>query len=204
LFGVPQPEKWHPEIDTGVHVLLALEMAAKLGPSAAMRFAVLAHDFGKAATPAEILPSHHGHEERSVEILERFCARLPVPNRFRELAIHVARQHTVVHRAAELRPQSAFKLLEAVDALRQPERFEEFLTACEADARGRTGLEDRPYPQAARLRGALAAARAVDVRRLQAETALEGPRFGEALRIARLEAVKAVWREDRGVVDDTA
>src|SRR5690606_13769497 len=82
LFGVPQPEKWHPEIDTGVHVLLALEMAAKLGSSAAMRFAVLAHDFGKAATPAEILPSHHGHEERSVEILERFCARLPVPNRF--------------------------------------------------------------------------------------------------------------------------
>lgn len=194
LFGVPQPEQWHPEIDTGVHTLLALEVAARLGPSPAMRFAVLAHDFGKAATPAELLPKHHGHEERSVEILEGFCERLPVPNRFRELAIHVARQHGVVHRAAELKPQTAFKLLEAVDALRQPERFEEFLTACEADARGRTGLEDRPYPQAERFREALAAARAVDVRQLQAGTGLEGARFGEALRAARLEAVKAVWR----------
>jgi tRNA nucleotidyltransferase (CCA-adding enzyme) len=193
LFGVPQPERWHPEIDTGLHTLLALEMAAKLGPSAAMRFAVLAHDFGKATTPAGLLPRHYGHEERSVLILERFCERLPVPNRFRELAVHVARHHGTVHRAAELRAQTAFKLIEAVDALRQPERFEEFLTACEADARGRTGLTERPYPQAARLRAALAAARAVDVRRLQAETGLEGPRFGEALRTARVEAVKAVW-----------
>jgi tRNA nucleotidyltransferase (CCA-adding enzyme) len=193
LFGVPQPERWHPEIDTGLHTLLALEMAAKLGPSAAMRFAVLAHDFGKATTPAGLLPRHYGHEERSVLILERFCERLPVPNRFRELAVHVARHHGTVHRAAELRAQTAFKLIEAVDALRQPERFEEFLTACEADARGRTGLTERPYPQAARLRAALAAARAVDVRRLQAETGLEGPRFGEALRAARVEAVKAVW-----------
>jgi tRNA nucleotidyltransferase (CCA-adding enzyme) len=195
LFGVPQPERWHPEIDTGVHVLMALNLAARLSQSDAVRFAVLTHDLGKAATPRLLLPGHHGHEERSVEILGEFCARFPVPNRFRELAVHVARHHGTVHRAAELKPQTVLKLLTEVDALRQPERFEEFLLACEADARGRKGLEDRAYPQAELLRKALRAARAVDAGRLRTERNLEGAALGDALRVERLAAVKTALRE---------
>ncbi len=191
LFGVPQPARWHPEIDTGVHTLQALRIAARLTPTPAVRFAVLVHDLGKAATPAALLPSHHGHEARSVEILDALCARLPVPNRFRMLAEHVARQHGKVHRAAALRARTVLGLLTEIDAFRQPERFEEFLLACEADARGRGSLEQQPYPQAARLRTALAAAKSVDVAQLRAAQGLEGASLGEALREARLHAVKA-------------
>ena len=194
LFGVPQPPRWHPEIDTGVHTLLALKIAAELSASDAVRFAVLTHDLGKAATPKNLLPKHHGHEQRTLPILEALCERLPVPNRLRDLSAHVARYHGVVHRAAELKPSTALKLIVAVDGFRQPQRFEEFLLACEADARGRTGLETQAYPQADRLRLALAAARGVDARRLQAERKLEGPALGKALHAERLKAVQAVWR----------
>jgi tRNA nucleotidyltransferase (CCA-adding enzyme) len=190
LFGIPQPERWHPEIDTGVHTLMALRLAAEISASSAVRFAVLTHDFGKAATPKALLPRHHGHELRSVKILEAFCERLPVPNRFRDLAMHVARQHGVVHRAAELKPATVVKLIGEVDGFRQPDRFEEFLLACEADARGRKGLKDLPYTQADRLRKALRAARAVDAGRLQAERKLEGAMLGKALHAERIEAVK--------------
>lgn len=193
LFGVPQPERWHPEVDTGVHTLLALKLAAKLSPSEAVRFAVLTHDLGKATTPAHILPSHRGHEERTVPILEALCARLPVPNRYRELALDVAREHTHVHRAAELRASTAVRLITTVRGLKQPDRFDDFLLACEADARGRKGLEDRPYPQADRLRAALRAARAVDARALQAERGLEGAALGAALHEARVRAVAEAW-----------
>jgi tRNA nucleotidyltransferase (CCA-adding enzyme) len=192
LFGVPQPERWHPEVDTGVHTLLALQMAARLSHSETVRFAVLTHDLGKAATPAAALPRHHGHEQRSEELLEQLCARLPVPNRLRDLARHVARHHGTVHRAAELKPQTVLRVITDVDGLRQPDRFEDFLLACEADARGRKGREDDAYPQADRLRRALRAARGIDAGKVRAERQLEGEALGKALHDERLEAVKAV------------
>jgi tRNA nucleotidyltransferase (CCA-adding enzyme) len=191
LFGIPQPERWHPEVDSGVHTLLALRVAARLSSAEAVRFAVLTHDLGKATTPASLLPRHYGHERRSEQLLEELCGRLPVPNRFRELALHVARHHGIVHRADELKPRTVLQLIEESDALRQPERFEDLLLACEADMRGRTGFEDRPYPQAERLRIALRAARGVDARRVQTERGVQGEALGRALREERLAAIKA-------------
>jgi tRNA nucleotidyltransferase (CCA-adding enzyme) len=193
LFGVPQPERWHPEIDTGVHTLLSLRAAARLSPAETVRFAVLTHDLGKARTPASLLPRHYGHERRSEQLLLDLCHRLPVPNRFRDLAVHVAKLHGIVHRAQELKARTLLQLLVDTDALRQPERFEEFLLACEADMRGRAGFEDRPYPQAARLRDALRAARSVDARTIQAERGVHGEALGQALRAARLAAIKAAF-----------
>ena len=194
LFGVPQPERWHPEIDTGVHILLALKVAARLTSAPTVRFAVLTHDLGKGTTPQAALPAHHGHERRSEELLAALCERLRVPNRFRDLALHVARQHGTVHRAAELKPRTVLEVLTAVDALRQPERFEEFLLACEADMRGRKGLEERPYVQGEIFRTALRAARSVDAARVRAERNVEGEALGKALHEARLDAVKAALR----------
>ncbi len=193
LFGVPQPAKWHPEIDTGVHTLMALQIAARLTESVAVRFAVLTHDLGKAETPKEILPKHRGHEERSVKILASFCSRLPVPRRYRELAVSVARHHGSVHRTHELRPSTVGRLIEAVDAVRRPERFEEFLLACEADARGRAGLENQPYPQANSLRAALNAARNVQIEDLQGTA--KGAELGEQLRERRIQAIREVLLE---------
>ncbi len=190
LFGVPQPPQWHPEIDTGVHTLMALRMAAQLSRSETVRFAVLVHDLGKATTPKELLPRHHGHEQRSEELLEGLCARLPVPNRVRDLALLVARHHGTVHKAAELKPQTILRTIAAADGLRQPERFDEMLLACEADARGRKGLEDRGYPQADRLRLALRAAKSVDASRVKAERGLDGEALGLALHDERLTAIK--------------
>ena len=190
LFGVPQPARWHPEIDTGRHMLLCLRAAARLGLDVESRFAVLMHDLGKGTTPRELWPAHHGHEERSVTLARRLCERLRVPNSYRELAEIVARYHGLCHRAAELKPATLLKLLENTDALRRPERFEQFLAACEADRRGRDGLEDAPYPQAERLRRALAAAAAVEPAALVAE-GLSGERLGERLRELRIEAIAA-------------
>jgi tRNA nucleotidyltransferase (CCA-adding enzyme) len=192
LFGVPQPERWHPEVDTGVHVLMALKMAARLSPSETVRFAVLTHDLGKGTTPQDLLPRHHGHEQRSVQLLEQLCARLPVPNRFRDLARIVARNHGIVHQAAELKPQTVLRLIVEADGLRQPERFEEMLLACEADARGRKGLEDRAYPQADRLRSALRAAKSVNAAQVKADRGLDGEALGKALHDERLLAIKQV------------
>jgi tRNA nucleotidyltransferase (CCA-adding enzyme) len=188
LFGVPQPARWHPEIDTGRHMLLCLRAAARLGLDAEARFAVLMHDLGKGTTPREFWPAHHGHEERSVTLARRLCERLRVPNSFRELAEITARYHGLCHRAAELKPATLLKLLEGTDALRRPERFEQFLAACEADLKGRDGLENAPYPQAERLRKALAAAAAVDPAALVA-AGLSGERLGERLRELRIEAI---------------
>jgi tRNA nucleotidyltransferase (CCA-adding enzyme) len=188
LFGVPQPAKWHPEIDTGVHVLLVLRMTAQLSQSLAVRFAAMVHDLGKGTTDPQYWPSHHEHEKRGLGLIDALCDRLAVPNDCRELALHVCHFHTLCHRAAELRPDTILKLFESTDAFRRPERFEEFLLACEADARGRTGLEDRAYPQADILRTTFTAAAGVDNAAIQA-LGLRGPEFGAELRRWRERAV---------------
>jgi tRNA nucleotidyltransferase (CCA-adding enzyme) len=190
LYGVPQPPKWHPEIDTGVHVMLALAWAARSATSTAVRFAVLVHDLGKARTPRELWPAHHGHEEAGVAPIEALCERLKVPGTHRELGLLAARQHTHVHRALELRPETVLKVLQECDAFRRPERFAELLEACEADARGRAGLEGSPYPQAAYLRAALAAAANVALSE-EERRGLKGPAIGEELKRRRLAAVSA-------------
>jgi tRNA nucleotidyltransferase (CCA-adding enzyme) len=187
LFGVPQPPRWHPEIDTGIHTLMALRIACALTPDADVRFAVLTHDLGKGSTPRESLPRHLGHEERSVTAIKALAARLPVPRRYRELGELVARYHGLAHRARELKPETIYKLIEAADALRRPERFEQFLVACEADARGRLGLEEQPYTQGEYLRHALEVVREA---RLGSEDAgLEGAALGEVLRRRRVSAI---------------
>jgi len=190
LFGVPQPPRWHPEIDTGVHVMLALQYAAGNGASGMVRFAVLTHDLGKAQTPKSAWPSHHGHEEFGVPLIEDLCDRLKVPNTHRELAILTARYHTLVHRALELRPETVLTLLENCDALRRPERFAELLLACEADARGRTGREDAPYPQVGYLRRMLTAAAGVTLTESERGD-LEGVEIGAEIRRRRLAAMAA-------------
>jgi len=162
LFGVPQRADYHPEVDTGVHVMMVVDHAAAQGYALTVRFAALTHDLGKATTPEDILPRHIGHEGRSVDLLKPFCERLRVPNECRDLAMLVAREHGNIHRVMEMGAAALVRLFERSDALRKPARFAEALQACEADARGRLGFEARAYPQAERLRVALVAARAVD------------------------------------------
>jgi tRNA nucleotidyltransferase (CCA-adding enzyme) len=147
LFGVPQPAQWHPEIDSGIHTLMVLDQAVALTEDPRVRFAALVHDLGKAQTPPAEWPSHRGHEERSVALIEELTARLRVPSDYRELALIVARYHGMVHRAFELRPKTLLEFMERADAFRRSERFSQVLLACEADSRGRTGLEAKPYPQ---------------------------------------------------------
>jgi tRNA nucleotidyltransferase (CCA-adding enzyme) len=195
LFGVPQPAQWHPEIDTGVHILLALHEAARLSFSTEVRFAVLTHDLGKGTTPKAELPRHAGHEQRSVALVLDFCQRLAVPNRFRDLAVAVARNHGLCHRALELRPATLLKLLESLDAFRRGHRVVEFLDACEADARGRTGLEEQAYPQRDLVLAAWQAALAVDTGAITgpggSADGLRGEAVGQAIRRARLAAISA-------------
>ena len=162
LFGVPQPEQWHPEIDTGLHVMMVLDQAESLSDDLEVRFAALTHDLGKGDTPKNELPSHRGHEIRGCKLIRAMAERLPVPRACRDLGLLVAEFHTHVHRALELRPKTVLKVLEKTDAFRRPDRFEQFLLACEADARGRAGLENRRYEQAGLFRGAFAAASAID------------------------------------------
>ena len=188
LFGVPQPEKWHPEIDTGVHTLMALRLAAAAGASSLVRFATLLHDLGKALTPRERWPSHPGHENAGLVPIEALCNRLRVPNEYRELALLAARFHTHVHRAAELRPGTVLELLEHCDAMRRAARFELLLQSCEFDARGRTGFEDRAYPQADCIRRARDAAAAV-VLAPEEMAGLAGPQIAERIRTRRLQAI---------------
>ena len=196
LFGVPQPEKWHPEIDCGVHTLLVLEQAALLSPAVDVRFAALVHDLGKGTTAKDKLPSHPGHERRSVRLIKKMDDRLPLPAACRELALAVAEFHGQAHRAFELRPSTVLKLIERTDALRRPERFAKFLLACEADSRGRTGLEERPYPQAAYLRGALDVVAAVSPREFVMQ-GMDGAQIGDALRRKRLQALGAYKAQAR-------
>ena len=194
LFGVPQPPRWHPEIDCGLHALMVLEQSANLSDDIAVRFAALVHDLGKATTAKENLPSHPGHERRSVTLVNKMSKRLPVPRACRELGVLVAEYHAHCHRAFELRPQTILKLLKEIDAFRRPERFRKFLLACEADARGRTGFEDKPYPQAAYLERAGKEAGRVKADQA-ADTATNGAAIGADIDKKRLEAIKKVKAE---------
>jgi tRNA nucleotidyltransferase (CCA-adding enzyme) len=191
LSGVPQPEKWHPEVDTFVHIMLALAIAAERQASLAVRYAVLMHDLGKALTPKEHWPSHHRHEELGVAPIEQLSYRLRAPNECRELAVLTSLQHTLVHRALQLRAETLMKLLTDTDAFRRPERFGELLLACECDARGREGLAARPYPQADYLREARAAAAAATLDPA-ARQGLTGLQVGAALQQRRLAAVTQI------------
>ncbi|WP_295389020.1 multifunctional CCA addition/repair protein [uncultured Thiodictyon sp.] len=189
LWGVPQTEKWHPEIDTGIHAMMVVDMAARLSPDLTVRFAALCHDLGKGTTPGSVLPRHHGHEERSVELLEGICDRFRVPNRHRELARITARDHGLVHTVDQLRHATILDLLERTDAFRRPARFAQMLLACEADYRGRGGCAERHYPQAATLRRLRDAAAAVEVQAIATATA-DPQRIPLQIRRARIAAIR--------------
>jgi tRNA nucleotidyltransferase (CCA-adding enzyme) len=194
LWGVPQPPVHHPEVDTGVHLMLVLDTCARLAAPLAVRFACLCHDLGKGTTPPEQWPRHPAHEARSVALLHDVAERLRVPADCRALAEAVAREHGNVHRSAELGATALVRLLDRCDAWRRPDRFADLLFACECDARGRAGLEDRPYPQRQRLLRVLECARGVDtaaVAAAAAERGQSGPAIGEAIRRARIDAVQA-------------
>jgi tRNA nucleotidyltransferase (CCA-adding enzyme) len=188
LFGVPQPAQWHPEIDTGLHTLMVLDQAALLSADTRVRFAALVHDLGKGSTPRAEWPGHRGHEERSVALIEALAHRLRIPNEYRELAQIVARYHGVVHRAFELRPNTILEFMERADAFRRPERFAQALLACEADSRGRTGLETRPYPQRDYLHAARDAAAAIKPSAEDLATH-SGTKIAEQLRQRRTRAI---------------
>ncbi|RJS91264.1 multifunctional CCA addition/repair protein [Salinisphaera sp. Q1T1-3] len=189
LFGVPQPTHYHPEVDCGVHTLLVLDRAAAAGAGLPARYGALCHDYGKALTPARILPGHHGHEERGVAPAEAASQRLGVPKKLRDSAPLIARWHTHVHRIAELRPATVLSLLEGIDALRRPERLDDLVAVCAADVRGRLGYEGRTYPQAEQVRRAHAAALSISGRDIARDRALSGPEIGKALRQARIRAI---------------
>ena len=192
LSGVPQPEAHHPEIDTGLHLMMVIDMAARLEAGLAVRFACLCHDLGKGTTPADALPRHLGHEGRSVQLLREVCTRLRVPVECRELAEIVAREHGNVHRSGELNAAAVVRLFERCDALRRPDRFREALLACECDARGRLGLSESAYPQRVRLDAALARAMAIDAAGVVATAqarGVSGPGLADAVRAARVQAV---------------
>ena len=189
LFGVPQPEKYHPEIDSGIHTLMVLEQAKKLTANTEVLFAALVHDLGKATTPAEKWPSHHGHEQRSVGLALALCKRLRIPNKYKELAVIVARFHLDCHRVGEMKPATILNKLEALDAFRRPDRFTQFLIACEADARGRKGLEERDYPQATLFTRYYEACLTVDTKSLDMEN-LTGTQIAKQIRKQRTEAIR--------------
>lgn len=196
LWGVPQRADYHPEVDTGVHVMMVIDMAARLGAELPARFAALTHDLGKGKTPADILPRHHGHEAKSVTLVEAICERLRVPVECRDVARLAARYHGDMHRVSELRPETRLTVLERCDALRRPERFEQVLLACEADYRGRLGWEERDYAATAQWRTTLAAVRAVDAGAIARELAEQGTagaqRIAQAVARARVEAIRAL------------
>jgi len=188
LFGVPQPAEHHPEIDTGIHTLMVLQQASLLTKEPATRFAALCHDLGKALTPKENWPSHHGHEVLGVKPVKQLCNRLRIPNNFKELACITAEFHLHVHRAFEIKKSTLLKTIEKVDGLRKPERYEQFLIACTADLRGRPGYEEHPYPQANYYRDALQIIKSVDIKVLK-EAGLQGNEMAKAIHTARQSAL---------------
>ncbi|TFZ07266.1 multifunctional CCA addition/repair protein [Ramlibacter henchirensis] len=192
LWGVPQRVEYHPEVDTGVHLMMVLDMSARLQAGLPVRFACLTHDLGKGTTPESVLPKHIGHEERSARLLKKVSQRLRVPVECNELADVVAREHGNIHRSSEFGAAAVVRLLERCDAFRKPQRFADVLLACECDARGRLGLEEREYAQKARLLGALRAAQQVSTSDIAAAAhaqGVAGPRVGELIHQARVEAV---------------
>ena len=184
LFGVPQPPKHHPEIDTGIHVMMCVEQATKLSDDPVVRFATLMHDLGKAVTPKDNWPHHHGHELLGVALIDAVCARLRVPKKYQQVARLVSQYHTHCHRAMELRADTMLRLFESLDAFRRPAQVAQFLLACEADSRGRTGFEDREYPQADLLRSALVAAQAVNITEVLKGLTPDGEKAHEAIKTA--------------------
>jgi tRNA nucleotidyltransferase (CCA-adding enzyme) len=194
LYGVPQTAAHHPEVDTGVHVMMVIDYAASQQYTLDVRFAALTHDLGKGTTPPDEWPRHIEHEERSVDLVAALCERLRVPTECRDLALVMARQHGNIHRAAELRPATIVRLLQSADAFRKPQRFAHLLQACESDARGRLGLQERPYPQAARMAAAFKAAAAVDAGAI-AQQYEDPTRIKDAIHQARVAAVRTVLNE---------
>ena len=194
LFGVPQPEKYHPEIDCGLHTMLVVDDAALHDYPLEVRFAALTHDLGKATTPKDILPRHIGHELRSVDLLQALCERLRVPRECRDLGLLSARYHGVIHRAKELRAETIIELFQSADAWRRPERFSHLLQACASDARGRTGHENDAYPQADYLLQLLAAARAVDAGEI-AKQCTDNSAIAATVQQARIRAIEPLVGE---------
>jgi tRNA nucleotidyltransferase (CCA-adding enzyme) len=191
LWGVPQPPQHHPEIDTGVHVMMVIDYAAKQGFSLPVRFAALVHDLGKGSTPADILPRHIGHEIRSVDLLKNVAKRLRVPNDCKELAVIVAKFHGKLHSVLQMKPRTMLEFLIELDAIRQPERFTDFLKACECDSRGRAGLENCELPESALLQKVLQSAMSVDAGEIAKEYT-EPEKIKAAVFEARLQAIKQV------------
>lgn len=187
LFGVPQRPEYHPEVDTGIHTLMTLQRACEAQYSDRVRFATVMHDLGKALTPVDLLPRHADHEARGVEPIKNLCKRLKVPSQYQQLAELVCREHLLCHRVMELRPGTIWRLLQRLDVLRRPERVEEFIQACECDARGRLGLEKRPYEQADFMREAIQRVR--NIRAVDLPSHIQGPDIGEALIEARIDAI---------------
>jgi tRNA nucleotidyltransferase (CCA-adding enzyme) len=194
LWGIPNPPKWHPEIDTGVHAMLVLQQAAQLSERLDVRFAALCHDFGKGATPAEHWPSHHGHETLGLPLIEMMCQQLRIPNDCKELALIASEYHQLVHKALELRPVTVQKLFDGIDLWRRPERLELLLLCCIADLRGRTGFEQAQYPQADYLRALASAARAIDIKALVA-AGFKGEAMRGAVAKARLDAISIAMQD---------
>lgn len=189
LYGVPQTAIFHPEVDTGIHTMMVLNQAARLTRDTTVRFAALVHDLGKGTTPADILPAHHGHEERGARLVQQMCDRLRIPKRYRDLAVLVSRYHFICHKIDELRPDTVVEKLEAMDAFRQPERFEKFLVACEADARGRTGFEERDYPQANQFRKYYGSAAGIDTTAIPMQD-MQGSDIAAAIHKLRVDAIR--------------
>lgn len=195
LDGVPQKAQWHPEIDTYIHTMMVLEQAAMLSSDVCVRFAAVCHDLGKATTPADILPSHHGHEERGADITTRLCERLRVPKTAKDLAIISARYHTHCHRVTELKTTTLVKTLRALDVIRKPGRFRHYLNVCEADARGRLGLENRDYPQALCMADAARVLVDTDTAEIARNTR-DKTDIAENIRLAQISRLKQ-WRRKR-------
>lgn len=191
LWGVPQPEKHHPEIDTGIHVMMVLDYAAQRNYDLPVRCAALMHDLGKGSTPPEEWPSHHGHEARSVQLADSVCKRMKVPNDCRDLAVMTAREHGNIGRALTLRPNTIVTLFERCDAFRKPQRFLDMLRASECDHRGRTDFEEKPFPQLQHMEQALAAARAVNAGEIAQRFIGEPRKISDAIHAARVAAVSA-------------
>lgn len=202
LFGVPAPEKWHPEIDTGIHVLMTLSIAAQLSPEVDVRFATLCHDLGKGLTPKEFWPRHHGHGPAGVKLVEQLCQRMRVPNEIRDLAKLVAEYHDLIHTISILQPKTIVKLFDAIDAWRKPHRVEQVALTSEADARGRTGFEASDYPQGRLLRAAWVAAKSVTNKEVL-DDGFSGPAIRTELNRRRIAAVEA-WKKEAGLTTPAA
>ncbi|MBS9432993.1 multifunctional CCA addition/repair protein [Photorhabdus hainanensis] len=202
LFGVPAPEKWHPEIDTGIHTLMVLKVATELTDEVDSRFAALCHDLGKGLTPPEQWPHHYGHGPAGVKLVDQLCQRLRVPNSARDLAKLAAQYHDLVHTVAQLRPKTLLKLFDAIDAWRKPQRIEQLIIISEADARGRTGFEDTPYPQGDYLQQAFKVACKVQVKNI-VDSGLRGADIGHELRRQRQRAL-AEWKQRDNTVQNNA